>query len=69
MTRLKRLKPLAPMFARKLRKLGFKRRFWLDPDARMVPGFHTTSMLKQLPRHNADPDLRRFVGDPALRAS
>ena len=38
----------------------------MDPDPRMVPGFHTHPP-KPLPRHDATPDLRDKVGDPALR--
>ena len=33
LTRLKRWKPLAPAFASKLRKLGFKERYWAPPNA------------------------------------
>ncbi|KAG1661149.1 hypothetical protein FOA52_002524 [Chlamydomonas sp. UWO 241] len=64
--RLARLKPLATAYASKLRKLGFKRKYWLDPDARMVPGFHK-GPLTPLARHSSDPDLRDKIGDPALR--
>lgn len=67
LTRLKRLKPLAPAFARKFKKLGFKSRYWLEPDPQLVPGFHGPTGYRPQPRHNAEPDLRPDVGDVALR--
>ncbi|GAX81859.1 hypothetical protein CEUSTIGMA_g13879.t1 [Chlamydomonas eustigma] len=68
LTRLKRLKPLSTGFAKKLKKIGFKRKYWQDPEPEMVPGFHSkTSGFRHRPRFDATPDLRDKVGDPALR--
>lgn len=39
LTRLKRLQPLHHAYAAKLIKLGFRNRFWAEPDPRDVPGF------------------------------
>nr|8A22_AC Chain AC, bL35m [Polytomella magna]8APN_AC Chain AC, bL35m [Polytomella magna]8APO_AC Chain AC, bL35m [Polytomella magna] len=69
LTRLKRWKPLHKAYAKKLLKLGFKRRFWTDPDPQMVPGFFDPSKYKPRERLNGKPNLRPDIGCPALRQS
>ena len=45
-----------------------RRKYWVDPDPLMVPGFHAKAVAhRPPPRHDATPDLRDKVGDPALR--
>lgn len=69
LTRLKRLKPLHHAYATKMIKLGFRDKFWADPDPAEVPGFGDQRPRVLPKRRNADPDLRQDFGDPALRQS
>eukprot|EP00798_Chlamydomonas_sp_ICE-L_P027015 gene27015-2241_t len=64
-TRLKRLKPLYSTFAKKFKKVGFNRKFWIDPRPQDVPGFHGLGPASRV-RHNAKPDKRDKIGDRAL---
>ncbi len=69
LTRLKRWKPLYGAYARKMIKLGFRTKYWAQPDPQDVPGFSEGAPLRRPLRHSAVPDLRQDVGDPALRQS
>ncbi|KAG2490786.1 hypothetical protein HYH03_010708 [Edaphochlamys debaryana] len=68
LTRLKRWKPLYSAFASKLKKVGFKERYWAPPDATDVPGFEPR-FKAPLKRRSAVPALNQTTGDPALRQS
>ena len=66
LTRLKRWKPLDQTVAAKFKKLGFDRKFWIDPRPQDVPGFHSVGPTAPTPRHKSQPDKRKRLGDPAL---
>lgn len=69
LTRLKRIKPLYQAFATKMIKVGFRNKYWSDPDPNEVPGFFNPATYKAPKRHNATPSLDPTYGDPALRQS
>ncbi|MEW5311793.1 MAG: hypothetical protein WDW38_003479 [Sanguina aurantia] len=66
LTRLKRWKPLFATYAAKFKKLGFKRKYWQDPDPNDVPGFQE-GPRPALKKWSGIEDRRRWLGDPALR--
>lgn len=66
MSRLKRLTPLAPAFASKLRKLGFDRRYWQDPDPATLPGYYAGSSSRAIPEPSPLGIIRRSSYPPGL---
>lgn len=74
LTRLKRWKPLASAYASKLRRLGFRERYWAPPNPQEVPGYHEQPgrvkiTSTELRRRSAVPELNQTTGDPSLRQS